>query len=29
MTEGTFFWENGALHDVANGQKWKNAQKCN
>ena len=27
MNEGTFP-ENSAMHDVANGAKWKNVQKC-
>ena len=26
MADGTFFRENGALHGVANGPNWKNAQ---
>ena len=28
MTEGTFFRENDAMHDVTNGRKWKYAHKC-
>ena len=27
MNKGAFFRENGALHDVVNGPKWKNAKK--
>ena len=28
MTKGAFSRESSALHDLANGPKWKNAQKC-